>query len=134
MLAAAPRRQRRPGFRAVLLSLLFVTHFFCAAGAMDTAAAAETEKTTAVSASATAVADIPASDGADEHHLCQADSSAGADQRPTAVAAAVLLGLGAGTSLLQAARSTAVLWRPSAFVAAAWSGARLLFSLGVQRV
>ncbi len=130
-----PRRRWRAGAWAVLLSLLFVAHFFCAAGAMDTAAAAEPDETTAVTGPASAVADSSVSDdAAEEHHLCQAGSSAGADQRASAVAEAVLLGLGTGTALLRAPSPRAVSWRSSTAAAVPWSGTRLLFSLCVQRV
>ncbi len=130
-----PRQRWRPGAWAVLLSLLFVAHFFCAAGAMDTAAAANVGGTIAVAGAASAVAGSPVSDGAaEEHHLCQADSSANADQRASAVAEAVLLGLGTGTILLRAPFPRAASWQPSTAAAVPLSGTRLLFSLCVQRV
>ncbi|MGW8437894.1 hypothetical protein ACWGKS_22335 [Nocardiopsis sp. NPDC055879] len=135
MLAMIPRLRWRPRTWAVLLPLLFVAHFLCAAGAMDTAAAAETNGTTAVAGSASAGVGSPVSDGtAEEHHLCQVDSSASADQRTSPVAKAVLLGLGTGTVLLRAPLPRALPWQPSTAAAVPWSGTRLLFSLCVQRV
>lgn len=130
-----PRRRWRPGLWAVLLSLLFITHFFCAAGAMDTAAAAVSDGTTAVAGPASAVVGSPLSDdAAEEHHLCQVGSSANADQRTSAVAEAVLLGLSTGTTLTQAPSPRAISWQSSTAAAVPWSGTRLLFSLCVQRV
>ncbi|NYH55619.1 hypothetical protein HNR06_005208 [Nocardiopsis arvandica] len=135
MLAMIPRRRWRPGPWSVLLSLLFVAHFFCAAGAVDTVAAAEADGSTAVAGSASAVVGSPVSGGSAEgHHLCQADQSAGADQRTSAAAEAVLLGLGTGTALLRAPLPRTIPWRSSTAVAVPWSGTRLLFSLCVQRI
>ncbi|GAA1439183.1 hypothetical protein [Nocardiopsis tropica] len=119
----------------MLLSVLFVAHFLCAVDAMDTAAAAEAEGTAVVAGAAWTLADVPVTDGtAEEHHLCQAEPGVGADQRAPAIAKAVLSGLGAGTTLLQAPSARTVPWQPSTTAAGPWSGTRLLFSLCVQRV
>lgn len=127
-------KQRRPRTWSMLLSLLFVTHFFCAAGAMDTAATAGADGSAAVAGAASAITDAPVSHGsAEEHHLCQADSSVSGDQRATAIAKVVLSDPG-GTALLRAPVPRAIPWRSPTAAAVPWSGTRLLFSLGVQRV
>ncbi|OKI18536.1 hypothetical protein A6A08_24640 [Nocardiopsis sp. TSRI0078] len=128
-----PRQLWRLGTWAVLLPLLFVARFFCAADAMDTAAVAEADRA-AVTGPATA-AGAPLADGtAQEHHLCRTDPSAGAEQRTSATAEAVLLGLGAGTPLARVPPPLALPWRHPAADAVPWSGARLLLSLCVQRI
>ncbi|KOX16294.1 hypothetical protein ADL05_12420 [Nocardiopsis sp. NRRL B-16309] len=129
-----------PWAGALLLSLLFVAHLFCAAWAVD-AASAPPRDGTAVGAGSEPAGLSSAADHADrtdstdeEHHLCPSDVSTGADQRGSGLAGAVLTGLGTGTALLRTPVARAVPWRPSATAAVPWSGTRLLISLCVQRV
>ncbi|WP_147453912.1 hypothetical protein [Nocardiopsis sp. Huas11] len=136
------KRWRQPGTGALLLSLLFAAHVFCAAGAVAAAptpeaggTAAVTTATTVTTTAGSADADSPASDGHDEQHpLCPSDANAGPDHRGSALAGAALAGLGTGTALLRVPAAYAAPWQPSTTAAVPWSGTRLLLSLCVLRV